>query len=283
PVDPNNHVNTELRNAVAPTCTEGGYSGDLYCLDCLELVKAGAAVPAAGHSFSDWTVERPATTDSEGLETRVCSACGKIESRELPMMTDVRTVTGADGALTAVIASSDAPEDAVIALEFLDGGTDVCLACLAFPANDLAVVEMTAESGEEELSFDASVTALLPEGFDPYTAEVYELTPDGCVPVGTAVADGALVFWGGTGTFVIVDTTAELETEFTRGDIDGDGTVTAADARLALRIAVGLEEVTLRQRAAGDVDLDGASTPADARLILRKVVGLEEFPEPPAQ
>lgn len=60
------------------------------------------------------------------------------------------------------------------------------------------------------------------------------------------------------------------------GDADGDGSVTPADARLVLRIAVGLEPaegiaVPL------DVDLDGDVTPADARLVLRRSVGLEKL------
>ena len=58
------------------------------------------------------------------------------------------------------------------------------------------------------------------------------------------------------------------------GDIDNDGLVTPADARLALRCAVRLEELTAFQLAAADLDLDGEITPADARLILRIAVGL---------
>ena len=62
------------------------------------------------------------------------------------------------------------------------------------------------------------------------------------------------------------------------GDTDRDGTVTAADARLALRTAVGLRSVlsysTDFQRY--DVDHDRTITAADARLILRAAVGLED-------
>ena len=61
------------------------------------------------------------------------------------------------------------------------------------------------------------------------------------------------------------------------GDVDLDLSVTAADARLALRAAVGLETYgadSLEFQSA-DVDFDGALTAADARLILRAAVGLE--------
>ena len=60
------------------------------------------------------------------------------------------------------------------------------------------------------------------------------------------------------------------------GDLDGDGEVTAADARLALRAAVGLEILNEEQKKAADMDGDGEVTAADARLILRTAVGLEE-------
>lgn len=50
----------------------------------------------------------------------------------------------------------------------------------------------------------------------------------------------------------------------------------SADARLALRYAVGLEQMKDDIKAIGDIDGDGKLTSADARLILRKAVGLEE-------
>ena len=61
------------------------------------------------------------------------------------------------------------------------------------------------------------------------------------------------------------------------GDVDGDGKVTAADARLALRRAVNLETYApgTREFLACDVDKDTTVTAADARLILRAAVGLE--------
>lgn len=60
------------------------------------------------------------------------------------------------------------------------------------------------------------------------------------------------------------------------GDLDADGDVDSADARLALRYAVGLEQIKDDIKAIGDIDGDGKLTSADARLILRKAVGLEE-------
>ena len=62
------------------------------------------------------------------------------------------------------------------------------------------------------------------------------------------------------------------------GDVDADGRITSADARLALRRSVMLEDYPEGSAAylACDVDHDGKVTSADARLILRGSVGLED-------
>lgn len=64
------------------------------------------------------------------------------------------------------------------------------------------------------------------------------------------------------------------------GDVDADGKVTAADARLALRRAVGLEDYASGsdEFLACDVDSDGQVTAGDARTILRAAVALEALP-----
>ncbi len=66
----------------------------------------------------------------------------------------------------------------------------------------------------------------------------------------------------------------EFSTPMT-GDIDYSGAVDAADARLALRIAVNLENANKETKILADADNDGNVTAADARLILRFAVGLE--------
>lgn len=65
-----------------------------------------------------------------------------------------------------------------------------------------------------------------------------------------------------------------------KGDVDADGTVTASDARTALRFSVGLETPTEEQLPLADFDEDGTVTASDARLILRLSVGLTEEDEP---
>lgn len=59
------------------------------------------------------------------------------------------------------------------------------------------------------------------------------------------------------------------------GDVDLNGIISAADARLALRNSVKLEQLSVKALCAADVNLDGTVSAADARNILRASVSLE--------
>ena len=70
---------------------------------------------------------------------------------------------------------------------------------------------------------------------------------------------------------------AEAEPDFyLTGDVNGNGEISAEDARLTLRAAVGLEQYEEGglQAICCDYNLDGYVTAADARLTLRAAVGL---------
>ncbi|MBQ2111146.1 MAG: dockerin type I repeat-containing protein [Clostridia bacterium] len=58
------------------------------------------------------------------------------------------------------------------------------------------------------------------------------------------------------------------------GDVNGDGSVTAVDAMLALRYSMHLITLTSEQIARGDVNGDGSVTTTDAITILRMSMGL---------
>lgn len=75
----------------------------------------------------------------------------------------------------------------------------------------------------------------------------------------------------------------KLGTSFVFGDVDGSENVAAADARIVLRAAVGLESIPLEQKTAADLDFDTVVSSADARLVLRYAVGLESFTYDPTK
>lgn len=71
------------------------------------------------------------------------------------------------------------------------------------------------------------------------------------------------------------ETQKKPSASFLLGDCDFNGSITAADARIALRASVGLEKITSELKKAADTDKNGSVTAADARTILRMSVGLE--------
>lgn len=115
------HQHTEVRNEKKATCTEEGYSGDIYCTDCGELIKKGSAtekvnhnwqltkeekatcekdgsktytcadckeaktetIPATGHKFGDWQTVTTQSVFTGGVQKRICSICGKEETRNV--------------------------------------------------------------------------------------------------------------------------------------------------------------------------------------------------------
>ena len=92
------------------------------------------------------------------------------------------------------------------------------------------------------------------------------------VEAATVTADQTLV--AEKSDLILVRTTEEQQR---MGDVSGDGEITAEDARLALRGAVGLERYApgSAEFSAADADKNGVLEAADARLILRAAVGLE--------
>ena len=107
PVDPTNHVGqTEVRGQKDENCYQNGYTGDIYCLSCLNVIKEGTVIPATGdhvaaaawttdetqhwhvcttagcpavldnadHGFA-WIIDKEATEDETGLKHEECAVC----------------------------------------------------------------------------------------------------------------------------------------------------------------------------------------------------------------
>lgn len=70
------HEHTEVRNAKEATCTEEGYTGDIYCLDCGALVTAGEIIPAKGHTTVIQNKKAPTCTEEGYTGDEVCTVCG---------------------------------------------------------------------------------------------------------------------------------------------------------------------------------------------------------------
>ena len=63
------------------TCTEAGRK-HTECTECHAVIQT-AEIPATGHNFGAWTETIAPKCEVQGEEKRVCSACGKEETREV--------------------------------------------------------------------------------------------------------------------------------------------------------------------------------------------------------
>lgn len=75
-------------------------------------------------------------------------------------------------------------------------------------------------------------------------------------------------------THIIINPTDGASTKYETGDVNNDGKITAADARLALRCAAGISVLNNSASQAADVNGDGVITAKDARSILRFAAGI---------
>lgn len=77
------HIHSYTPTVTAPTCVDAGYT--TYKCNCGQSYTADK-VSAAGHSWSNWVVTRPATEDASGLKERACGVCGATESDVIPKL-----------------------------------------------------------------------------------------------------------------------------------------------------------------------------------------------------
>lgn len=116
-----------------------------------------------------------------------------------------------------------------------------------------------------------TVKIAVPSGMDASACKVYFASGEEYTYVNAVLEDGYLVFQTTKlGDFLVTEKalTAIL------GDVNGDGKVTAIDARWVLQIAAGVKTVTAEDKALADVNGDGKVTAIDARKILQIAAGL---------
>lgn len=102
--------------------------------------------------------------------------------------------------------------------------------------------------------------------------------PNGTVVTVTAISGdwGKVIYKNATGWICLLyaDYTDSSQTDTLMGDINGNGKVDAADARLALRYSAKLEQLSAAQVKLADMNGDGKITASDARTILQKAANL---------
>lgn len=87
----------QLEGAKEPTCTEAGYSGDLVCTSCGELIKEGATISAFEHNY----------------ENGKCTICGALDPDAPTPRPSVTPTPSATPAPSATLVPSATPMPSV--------------------------------------------------------------------------------------------------------------------------------------------------------------------------
>lgn len=119
------------------------------------------------------------------------------------------------------------------------------------------------------LSKPANILLPVPKDFNAGTCIIYKISAGKAVEVFSAVSGSDLSFSAtGSGLYIIAD-------PILLGDLNFDGKVQAADARLVLRYVAKLDSLTPKQLQVADMDGDGKVSASDARIILRIAAKLQ--------
>lgn len=228
------HTNTEIRNEKTATCTESGYSGDVYCKDCGAFVKKGTETDKAEHQFVNGK----------------CTVCGASDNNSKPTEKPTGgTTENPNNKPTEPNTKNpnNKPTERTTEPSTLAGGK-------------LSFADKSSVKGKIDNS--NNTVLIYPDGAAGISIDEFKALYNGNINVDSA--GKSIVFSGMKLTFSGTEYTFIL-----KGDTDGNGKITAADARIALRHAARLENIDDSILPAAEVDEDGRVTAKDARIILR--------------
>lgn len=77
------HQNTEVRNQLAATCGDEGYTGDIYCKDCNAKIETGQVIAVtAEHTWNNGEEIKFSTCTEKGEVKYTCTVCGATKTDE---------------------------------------------------------------------------------------------------------------------------------------------------------------------------------------------------------
>lgn len=136
-------------------------------------------------------------------------------------------------------------------------------------------ISLVKDGAEVQPNGEVTVKIPVPEGMDGSRLKVYREEANGTfTDMNAYFTNGYMVFT--TDHFSKYILTAEESSSTLKGDVNGDGTVDAADAVLVQRYDAGMVTFSDTQLKAADVNSDGTVDAADAVLIMRFDAGLIE-------
>ena len=309
-VNTSNHVNTKNVAEVKATCTTKGTTAGVYCNDCQKYVSGHTetAVDANAHKWDNGTITTTATCKVNGEKVYTCqnnASHKKTENLGVNASNHVNTRNVAEVKATCTAKGTTAGVYCNDCQKYISGHAEIAIN----PANHVntknvpetpATFETVGYTAgvycndcKKYISGHTEIPRLVPVFTDSKDAKVNGndiLSNNGLTAAqllsqagkgavirtsdGKAVENTSLI---GTGMILTMADGSKKEI-VVYGDVDGNGKITAADARKALRASVSLEKYkeTSAQYKAANVESKNKISASDARLILRASVGLED-------
>ena len=279
-IDTTNHTGgTEIRFAYAEDCGNNGYTGDTYCLGCNAKIANGSVIPATDRHNYTSSVTTPATCKTTGVRTYTCTVCGDSYEEDIPVNannhaggTEVRnkkeatcTSDGYSGDVYCTGCNKLVSEGKTINVL---GHTEIVLTGKSVTCTETGITE-----GKKCSACGEILVAQKELPATGHTAGEWEVV----VPAQVGIEGKEQQKCTVCGTVVNEREIPALEPQYILGDANRDGKITAADARIALRISAKLDKIEdfNLPLAALDVIGDKKLTAADARKILRISAKLE--------
>ncbi|MBE6812068.1 MAG: hypothetical protein E7523_04210 [Ruminococcaceae bacterium] len=216
------------------------------------------------HKYSEFTADSNATCTTAGTLSATCVRCG-----EKQILTDPDApATGHDPKGWITIIEPTAYSTGTKAL--------LCNKCpMQIETQVLAITVVPVAQAGIRVDYENGFITLEQTGLTIGTIRGMLDNSDNVIAmtaIGVRLEDETLAQ---TGTGIKVTNNGRLFKLVVIGDLDGNGMSDSGDARLALRISVGLDSADPEKVCAGDTDGNGQLTAGDARTLLRRSVGLE--------
>ena len=257
--------------AKEPSCVETGLTEGKHCLVCKTVLIKQEIVPAKGHAFSsEWTIDKPATTNGTGLKSKHCKRCdAKTDITVIPMLT----------------------YENLYATLLLEGATETTIAAIYPDGTDIDVIQ---QEMQEERYITEMLAWIKCSGANGVNGHFLAALPTETYLV-AAYNSGKKTFYyqklkvGDTGLSrgVVVDFSNHDVNEESRvhtflyGDVDQNGKIDFADVLYAKRYLASWNNYRAIDDFATDVNLNGKVEIDDISIISRYVAGWEGYEKLP--
>ena len=192
------------------TCTAEGLK-TMYCPVCER--EFTEIIPAAGHSWNDWTVTAPATYFAAGVKTRTCADCPARETETIPMLTPDATAADADTGISVSYTDGAYEGEVTLSVSPVYDGASFELTNNEIGNYRHALYDITTlvDGSEAQPAAPVLVRIPVPDGFSADHITVYHVTETGLEAVPCAVENGYVCFEASHfSVYAVADESAEL-------------------------------------------------------------------------